>query len=812
MLCLVLSCLTPLSNAQTVNIDSTSSTGNLIDNSQWTGAVYGDGSNVGCCSNPGGSQPLYDTSNNTIRFSYGQSTVGQIIGINNALSGTGIQVSGYTWNYDLRNLNGLGGQNGIDTLTSYSWLKDSQGNTLLSNSITHNTQFDWTTFSGTQSLSSAIPLSSAGTVGIQFSGKDSGFWAGLYGPEVRNVGLHINYSVDPCTLNPLYASHCPGFNDIVTSNNLVPAPDAVATWGQGLNQTFNIATALEHSGSGVMVHGIKYGLDAYVGNPYCALRDPLFGICFDNRDPDLTVNVNIRDSGGNSLYSITRKGEYDDKPYWQTYNYSYIFPQSRNSLTLGNFEFTAQTQDQAGVMNMYARAQYTMDPCVADPLFSPSCPGYFQALQALIPAMSPATSETITTASPTSTIASDPIATSDPVTQTQVIAAASSGSQPAAALEPVASAPPAQNSSQQTAAAPAESQNSSQKKSGPSLSQIQSIVGGELSRISQLESKTVSETVTQAEAVARSSLEQAEAVAGSLTEQSIQGSIEQAQTSISQTISASQQNTQMSQSATQGSSQGPMSSNVIQQSQSQQFETAIVDQNPQQFQNMQIQEAQSTQEAKIVASTPSTSVQMSQPQIQSQSQDTVALFQPPQSQPSLATDTASSLGIQVTTIQSQTASGNLETSLSQIEIKTDDIVNPLYSLLPTRSVIQASISAEPLLTKSEISLLNTGPRPEQSAERIPTPEPERTAPQGPSVNRATKPNEAAGNRDIADIAKQPQGYETYNIALQDRPFYAPKEIYKNQKTVDNQRAVRYLNAASDRLHQQMVDQQYNLGQ
>ena len=36
--------------------------------------------------------------------------------------------------------------------------------------------------------------------------------------------------------------------------------------------------------------------------------------------------------------------------------------------------------------------------------------------------------------------------------------------------------------------------------------------------------------------------------------------------------------------------------------------------------------------------------------------------------------------------------------------------------------------------------------------------------------------------------------------------------FQGQKVVDNARAQRMLNGASDRLHQQMVDQQYNLGQ
>ena len=80
-----------------------------------------------------------------------------------------------------------------------------------------------------------------------------------------------------------------------------------------------------------------------------------------------------------------------------------------------------------------------------------------------------------------------------------------------------------------------------------------------------------------------------------------------------------------------------------------------------------------------------------------------------------------------------------------------------------------------------------------------------------SVNRAAKDNDAAAGVSLTAMIRQPIGYESYMSGLVDRPFYPPKEIYKNQKTVDNARAERLLNAKSDQLHQQMVDQQYNLG-
>jgi hypothetical protein len=78
---------------------------------------------------------------------------------------------------------------------------------------------------------------------------------------------------------------------------------------------------------------------------------------------------------------------------------------------------------------------------------------------------------------------------------------------------------------------------------------------------------------------------------------------------------------------------------------------------------------------------------------------------------------------------------------------------------------------------------------------------------GPSVNRNVQSNEAAGGRDISSIATQPQGFDAYSqLMLRDAAFYKPYEIYKGQVNVDNARALRQL--SSDRLHQEMINQQY----
>jgi hypothetical protein len=52
------------------------------------------------------------------------------------------------------------------------------------------------------------------------------------------------------------------------------------------------------------------------------------------------------------------------------------------------------------------------------------------------------------------------------------------------------------------------------------------------------------------------------------------------------------------------------------------------------------------------------------------------------------------------------------------------------------------------------------------------------------------------------------GFDAYKFMIPDAPGYKPFEIYKKQKNVDNGRMLRGLTGASDKLHEQMTDQQY----
>ena len=75
-----------------------------------------------------------------------------------------------------------------------------------------------------------------------------------------------------------------------------------------------------------------------------------------------------------------------------------------------------------------------------------------------------------------------------------------------------------------------------------------------------------------------------------------------------------------------------------------------------------------------------------------------------------------------------------------------------------------------------------------------------------AVNKNAQSNELAGGVDIAAINQQPVGFQNYSFVLTDAQFYAPREIYRNQRTVDNARALRQL--TNDGRHREMVEQQY----
>ena len=202
-------CFSAYSNAQQID-----NSGNLINNNNWSGAVYGADPG-GCCASISGSGALYDTTTDTIMFSYGSDTLTQTIGFQQALGGTGIQVHGYSVSFDYRLVGKSDGSVSSDELYVLTRITDSAGNSTqldywnLSGGVISGLNDFWITVGNTRSFST--PYLDPQSITFEMNGRDGGFWAGYYGPEVRNVSLSVNYSFDPCAADPLYSSSCPGY-------------------------------------------------------------------------------------------------------------------------------------------------------------------------------------------------------------------------------------------------------------------------------------------------------------------------------------------------------------------------------------------------------------------------------------------------------------------------------------------------------------------------------------------------------------------------------------------------------------------------
>jgi hypothetical protein len=70
----------------------------------------------------------------------------------------------------------------------------------------------WTPITGTQTFTSpGLLASNIANFSLSFSGKDSRFWAGYYGPQVKDPSLTLNYTFDACSSNPLSSPDCPGY-------------------------------------------------------------------------------------------------------------------------------------------------------------------------------------------------------------------------------------------------------------------------------------------------------------------------------------------------------------------------------------------------------------------------------------------------------------------------------------------------------------------------------------------------------------------------------------------------------------------------
>lgn len=341
-----------------VNTTGVMSSPNLVNitnqqGSGWVGTVDYTGTGGGLS---GGSSPGYNSSTNTIYFGYTTKTAAYTYALNQALRDSGMTILGYdySWNYYNQGMSS-------GTLSAAVNFTGTNGVSLHSKTWALGTTTDWTTVSGTENFGTAgLAVASIANFSLSFTGKDSRFWAGYYGPMVKDPSIKLNYTFDPCVTNPLYSTTCAGYNDILTSQNITA-------------QSYAINQALNLSGSGVKINGLEYGYSYAVGGDYCHFS---LIICLDWRPSSMDVNVNVTSNTGSTIYSATHSHGANTSG---TPSYSYVFPTQRALSSMGDFSLTTNEIGTTALYSSWSRWQYTPDPCVVNPLSSTTCDGYAAA-------------------------------------------------------------------------------------------------------------------------------------------------------------------------------------------------------------------------------------------------------------------------------------------------------------------------------------------------------------------------------------------------------------------------------------------------
>ena len=308
----------------------------------------------------------------------------------------------------------------------------------------------------------------------------------------------------------------------------------VAAWGTGsniinfsygltdLNQIVNIKNALPNSGTGLQVNGFNFGFSAKNGNGW------------DNGQQDyLTAYVNIYNNTNSKVlesYNYNLNGKYN----WTQFYYSETFKSPYGVPSLGNAQYGFVGQDNNFWVGPYGpeitavsfSLKYSVDPCATNPLYSPTCKGYMDALAKLAP-----TPIADTLPPPPEDSAPPPPPGSPPPPGAPPPPGPGPGNNPNSLPPPGGSGQPPKIGETKTA---------SDSKASPSLGTVLSMISSNQARIGN-ETKAVVQAAESAAAKdALQAQQQAEAIVGTLTAQSVTSSMTTTGLATTQTNASSQ--------------------------------------------------------------------------------------------------------------------------------------------------------------------------------------------------------------------------------------------------------------------------------
>ena len=522
-----------------------------------------------------------------------------------------------------------------------------------------------------------------------------------------------------------------------------------------LNQVVDINNALSAAGTGIQLSGFNFGFRAKNGNGWD-----------DGRQDYLSAYVKVYDSAGKVVenYDYT---QYTNRQYnWSDFNFTETFNKPYNTNKLGAAQFGFIGRDNnfwAGnygpeIMNVSFSLNYRVDPCAANPASSPTCPGFNNLIKSTN-VISPSgisiagltTNDAGSSGTPIINVGGVQLSTTGVITAPDNIPqvlkdvqAVTQQSQPVQIQQPLASS--AVQSQQQS------------NKSAPNMNLIMNLIG----QIQAADKATQTAAVQNANQVAATSSANAQEQSMATVDNLNAMSMASSQSSQIQTASTAQMSAPPAQPTNTSAVQiqGPTTTSL------QSLMTAST-------QSMNLNNSNTTQQTNQISY---------QAPANSNSSFLTAANSANRNQlgPTYNNQQLSS----ILSIQPVAETAPVQTT--KIETKS---LEPDVPAMPITSSISRSASVTEIVeTKVNIETNQT----EQKTE---------------TVKKNVEPNDLAGGVDIAAMATQPKGFDVYATTLmKDGIFYPPKDIYGNQKTIDNARALRSL--SSDRLHQDMIDLQY----
>jgi hypothetical protein len=621
---------------------------------------------------------------------------------------------------------------------------------------------NWQTLAETVTFAGAKTLAQAGSVNMGIVGQDAGFWACLgqecYGPQVKNAYVKANYSVDPCILNPAFNPSCPGFQNVLQGSK-----------SPTFYYSYNIAQSLPHIGGGVVLHGYDYGFNWY---NYGACYNTFMFWCTDWRT-DGGGNINFRISDKNNTTMLQNQWYVGGNNSAGSYSNRYLFTESKNSLDMGSVQWwTDSVWNHFGWVG-WTRPIWTPDPCYTNGLYSPNCSNFQQTLTQVVADIK-AQQEKIASLNTSST-------TLTPTGSVTVTLNDVNSTNPSITVNTV-------NESQQTT-------RSGTTQSSQQITDISAVVTRNISQNTR-SLNLAQRAIAEASQTALISQKDAENVVDSNLQTSIASNL--ATQEIEQLNISNQQVNRVAQNSTTSLIQKPLTQS------NQQTVNTTREELPVQATSASILTIESATQIlapstmfkslELAVALPTlpptnpTRVQETQEESfkfssQESTQVFVQLVPAPEIQQAYAPPAITALPLQ--------------TLISVLENTTQILAQPVAPLAVTE--------AEQPQQQRNFTTDKTNPI-NDIIENKPVVAEQRTEAKSPAVNASAQNNDVAGGVDINSIAVVPVGFSAYTVALADANFYQPKEIYRNQRTIDNRRALQ--NLRSDQLHEQMINQQW----